>query len=497
MIEGKEKHISVPKDRILKLLEDIVGPENVSNDPSVLVAYSRDQHWPFAPPSMPDYVVMPKTTEEIQKILRLANRYKIPVIPISSGLNIRGLAIPTYGGIILDLKRMDYLEIDEENRTATVGPGVSIAKLADEAEKKGLRPLTVGAPATVSVLSNYMLRGLAHLTSRYGNTGDQVLGMEIVLPNGEVLYTGSAAFPNIGPHFRYFGPDLGGLFQGQPGIMGVVTRMTVKLYPLPERQETFVCGFKVRENEKPENTLLRAVKFMHDIMLQDPPVIGMLVLMHWLAASITMVEKREDIEKFKGTIGDWVVMGTLEGTREYVAYCRSVVEKIIKKHWDDIDEGREIYLMSRATKDELKAARRIYRWFRRGNYYALAWWGAMNKTVDYYFEGLKVWEGLGIKEELSFVAIPAFSYHGQSCYYEYESYWDATNIEETEKIRKFTKTMYNKLLDIGIYCWFRPYPGIVESTFPKLKGALPKLWLEIKKLLDPNDIMNPGKVFPI
>ena len=486
----------LPKDKILGLLSDIVGPENVSNDPAVLIAYSRDQHWPIAPPHMPDYIVRPKTTEEVQKILRVANRYRIPVIPMSSGLNIRGLCIPTHGGIILELKRMKFMEIDKEMRTATVEPGVSCAELADEAEKVGLRPLIPGAPSTVAMLSNSMLRGVSNLGPKYGNTGDQVLGMEVVLPTGELLYTGSAAFPNVGPHYRYFGPDLAGLFQGQPGIMGVVTKVTVRLYPTPERQEFLICGWKKREGEKPEGALKRAVAFTHSLMLQDPPVISLGALLHWVSASITIVEKREDIQAFKGTFGDWIFAASIEGTKEFIEYARSVIEKIIKDHRNDIDEGGEILRMGDMLKDELRAARRIYRWFRLGNYYALAWWGPLNKYVDYYFKGLEVWQKLGITEELSMVGLPVYPYNGQCCYFEYDSFWDATNLEETEKIKEFTKIMYDKLVDeIGIYCWFRPYPGIVETTFPKLKGAMPQLWYNIKKLLDPNNIMNPGKIF--
>jgi FAD/FMN-containing dehydrogenase len=491
-----EEPVLAQKDKILELLSDVVGLKNASNDPAVLAVYSRDQHWPFAPPRMPDYVVRPKTTEEVQKIMRIANRYQIPLIPVSSGLNVRGLTIPTHGGIILDLKRMDFVNVDKEMRTATVESGISCAKLADEAEKVGLRPLTIGGPATANVVSNYMLRGLPHLLPRYGNTGEQVLGMEIVLPNGDVLYTGSAAFPNTGPHFKYFGPDLGGLFQGQPGTMGVVTRMTVRLYPFPERQEMAVCGFRTREGEKPEDALRRATMFVHTLALQDPPVASTCALMHWLSASIMMVKSREDIPKFKGTVGDWVVIVGIEGTNDYVAYSKSVTEKIIKDQWDNIDEGREVYLMPKMMRDEFRAPSRIFRWFRLGNYYALAWWGALNKTVDYYFEALKVWQELGLTEELAMVLMPGFPYNGQCSYYEYDSFWDATNSEMTEKIKEFTKIMYEKLIDIGIYCWFRPYPGIVETTFPRLKGVMPQLWRDIKKLIDPNNIMNPGKIFP-
>lgn len=486
----------VQKDRILTLLQDIVGPEHASADPALLIPYSRDQHWPIAGSHMPDYVVRPKTVEEVQKILRLANRYRIPVIPVSSNTNIRGLTIPHHGGIILDLKRMDYLEIDVKNRAAVIGPGVSCARLADEAEKYGLRPVIPGAPSTVNMLSNCLLRGVSNIGPRYGHTGDQVLGMEVVLPTGEVLYTGAAAFPNVGPYFRYFGPDWAGLFQGQPGIMGVVTKMAVRLYPLPERQEMFMCGFTQREGEPEEGPLRRAMAFMHDLMLHDPPVITFGVILHWVAAAITMVEKREDIDSFKGTLGDWVVLGSIEGSRDFVKYGRSVVEKEIKKHWDNIDEGREVVLMSKMLRDELKAARRIFRWFRLGNYYALAWWGPLDRFDRYYFEALKVWKELGITEELSIVGIPAYPYVGQLTYYELDSFWDSTDERNTERIKKFTEIMYQKMIDLGIYCWFRPYPGVYESTIPRLKGCMGELWYRVKRLLDPNNIMNPGKVFP-
>jgi len=113
----------------IQKLEQIVGQEYVSNEEANLTPYTWDMTW--AEPRMPDYIIMPKTVTEIQRVLRLANHQKIPVIPYCNATNIGGLCVPEEGGIILDLKRMDQIiKIDNEHNWAVIEPGVSHAKFS-------------------------------------------------------------------------------------------------------------------------------------------------------------------------------------------------------------------------------------------------------------------------------------------------------------------------------------------------------------------------------
>jgi len=128
----------MPKDRIYRLLENIVGAENVSNEPYTLECYARDST--TNPPWLPNYVVIATTVEQIQALVRLANKEKIPIVPAVGMSNTGGLTIPVEGGITLDLHKMDkIIEINEDIDYAIVEPGVTIGKLDTELKKRGIR----------------------------------------------------------------------------------------------------------------------------------------------------------------------------------------------------------------------------------------------------------------------------------------------------------------------------------------------------------------------
>ncbi len=221
------------KEEILEKLRSIVKENLASNDDAVRIAYSRDQ---MVTSDGPDYVVAPESTEQIQEIMRLATKYKIPVLPKGTGANMGGLVIPLTGGIILDLKLMNTIhEIDVKNMTATLGPGVTYGQLQIEAYNRGLFVVVPSGPHTVRVIANVCgTRGIGHYAGKYGLGDNQIIGMEIVLPNGNLLKLGSFAHgkgeysANV-PHSP--GPDLMGLFLGGFGTVGVITKIKVKLYP--------------------------------------------------------------------------------------------------------------------------------------------------------------------------------------------------------------------------------------------------------------------------
>ncbi len=217
-------------DAVIKALRDIVGDKNASASPAIAQAYSRDQNYMFNEPMQPGYVVRAQTKEDIKGILKVANDNKIPIIPLGQGVNIRGLCIPTTpGSILLDLRAMTKIkEINTDMMTVTIEPGVSVSQLTAACRRKGVRPAIPGAPATCSAFANFMLRGVYHSNPEDGM--DHVLSLEVELPTGQTIRTGSSAIAtSYGPYCRYFGPDLTGLFMGVPGAFGVITEMTVKL----------------------------------------------------------------------------------------------------------------------------------------------------------------------------------------------------------------------------------------------------------------------------
>jgi len=218
----------------------IVGTNYVSCEPEDLFIYSRDSG--AQAPRHVDFVVMPKTVEEVQQVLTLADAQKIPVTPLGGGFSLSALVVPQQGGIVLDMKRMDrIIEVNELSRYAVIEAGVSQAALRAYLKKHHprLQHSTPEAPPTVTVVGNALIQGHGHITPRYGINSDMINSMEVVLPTGEICKLGSAA---LSPSWYTRGPipDLPGLFIGWFGTTGVVTKLSMKLYPRPRYRDVLV-----------------------------------------------------------------------------------------------------------------------------------------------------------------------------------------------------------------------------------------------------------------
>ncbi|MHB8908911.1 MAG: FAD-binding oxidoreductase [Syntrophales bacterium] len=217
---------------IMKALIGIVGERGVSNRPEELWFYSRDPG--VMTPHLPDYVVAPRTTEEVRKIVLLANREKIPVVPMGNGMALTGLVIPLKGGIVLDMKRMNkILEVNAMARYAVVEGGTSqgVLKAYLQEHFPQLRHSIPDAPPTTTIAANAALHGQGRLTQQYGFNSEMVTGLEVVLPTGEICLIGS---PSLGPYWFSRGPtmpDLSALFLGWLGTTGIITKIGLRLYP--------------------------------------------------------------------------------------------------------------------------------------------------------------------------------------------------------------------------------------------------------------------------
>ena len=154
-----------------KQIENIVGVENLLDDPEEMEHYSKDQS--FVQPKMPDFVVKAKEVSQIQDIIRLANRTSTPITPYSSGLNLHGATVPTYGGMVLDLSGMDrIIEINEKDLFIIIEPGVTYEILQDALQQKALRVMVpFGVPPGRSVLTSYLERDvmMSATTLEYGS----------------------------------------------------------------------------------------------------------------------------------------------------------------------------------------------------------------------------------------------------------------------------------------------------------------------------------------
>ncbi|GIM46361.1 glycolate oxidase subunit GlcD [Collibacillus ludicampi] len=235
MLDTKQEKKITPE--IKKQLVSIVGEKWYLDSPNELYAYSYDATPIFQ--SMPEAVIMPANTQEVSALLKIANEHRIPIIPRGSGTNLAASTIPVCGGIVLNMNRFNQIyEIDQKNLTVTVGPGVVTADLHKAVEAVGLfYPPDPGSMRISTVGGNLAqcaggMRGL-----KYGVTKDYVMGLEYVLPSGEVLRCGGKNVKDVA------GYDMTRLLVGSEGTLAVITEITLKLLPLPETKRTLVAYF--------------------------------------------------------------------------------------------------------------------------------------------------------------------------------------------------------------------------------------------------------------
>jgi glycolate oxidase len=179
---------------IYKSLVEIVGEDHVSTQKEELYLYARDPG--LMPAHEPDCVVTPETTEEVQKIVKLANREKIPIVPMGAGMALTGLIIPLKGGIVIDMKRMRrILEVNEKARYVIVEGGTSQGALKAYLDRNypNLRHSLPDAPPTTTIAANVAIHGQGRLAQQYGFNSDMVSGLEVVLPTGEICKIGSCS----------------------------------------------------------------------------------------------------------------------------------------------------------------------------------------------------------------------------------------------------------------------------------------------------------------
>lgn len=220
---------------VIAELEQIVGRENVLASPQALLVYSFDATYQTG---RPEAVVLPTTRDQVVQIAKLASRHKIPITPRGAGTGMSGGSLPR-GGIALAMTRMNrIIEIDRENMLAVVEPGVVTAALQSKVEAMGLFYPPDPASAKVSTIGGNIAENAGGPRCfKYGVTRDYVLGLEIVLADGSVLRTGGRTVKNV------TGYDLTRLIIGSEGTLGIVTQATLRLMARPETAKTLMAVF--------------------------------------------------------------------------------------------------------------------------------------------------------------------------------------------------------------------------------------------------------------
>ncbi len=222
--------------RIIRILADIVGKENVSTEKADRLCYSYDA---TQQKFLPDVVVHPQTAAEISLIMKMANAERIPVFPRGAGSGFTGGSLPTRGGIVLATERMNQIiEIDTENLVATVEPGVVTEQFQQAVEKVDLFYPPDPASLKFSTLGGNVAECAGGPRCvKYGVTKDFIIGLEIVTPQGDIITTGGPTMKGV------VGYDLTKLICGSEGTLAIITRIIIKLLPLPEAKQTMLVLF--------------------------------------------------------------------------------------------------------------------------------------------------------------------------------------------------------------------------------------------------------------
>jgi D-lactate dehydrogenase (cytochrome) len=218
--------VRAPAPDIAEKLADAIGADAVSTGPSDLRLHSEDLS--FHPGSEPDVVAFARSSADVAAVLRVAGELRVPVVPFGAGSSLDGHVIPVHGGVALDLTRMDRIvSVSRQELTATVEAGVTRLALERRVAQHGLFfPVDPGADATLGGMAATNAAGT--MTVRYGKMRPQVLALEVALPGGALIRTGSRAAKTSA------GYDLTGLMVGSEGTLGVITELTLRLQGIPD-----------------------------------------------------------------------------------------------------------------------------------------------------------------------------------------------------------------------------------------------------------------------
>jgi len=435
-----------PQD-IVRLLAEIVGKDNVLHESYDLVAYSRDRYPILTHPKLgvkPVAVVRPATTDEVRNIVLLANKHRIPLTPRGAGTNYAGSAVPAKGGVVLDLTRMNrILNINEDSMSAKVQAGVILQKLEEALNYKsftfGHDP---GSFPTATVGGSISTRSLGWRAGKYGDMGRLVVALKVVLPTGVVVETREV--PKSSTGF-----DVNSLFIGAEGTLGVITEALLQIHPFPEERVLLLYSFN--SFEKAYKTLLK-------------------VLRNGLNPTSSFVEDSGDEQEATVLI---CYEGAKEIVKAQVKRTTSILEmeggtklddKIAKEHWANRHDMFS-QMNKEGVADSIEPA------------------VPANKTLEFY-KFIKEWIK---RSEVKVIGMGTWVYPENLGI---DVAFDETKAEEYAAARD---ELVNKALELGGTASYCVGVGLrFQHLMRKEHGSALDVMKAIKRVMDPNNIMNPG-----
>jgi D-lactate dehydrogenase (cytochrome) len=451
------------REELLRLVPD---EQRVSTSGSVLSQHGDDLS--YHPAHNPDVVVFAESTDEVSRVLAYANERRIPVTPFGAGTSLEGHVIPVEGGISLDLSRMDsVLEVRAADMHAVVQAGVPRSKLNEAAGPHGLMfPVDPGADATLGGMASTNASGTTAV--RYGSMRQQVLGLEVVLADGRVVRTGSRAVKSSA------GYNLTSLFVGGEGTLGVITELTLRLYAIPEVIVAVRAGFPDPDSAcRAAATMIGAGIPVTRCEYVDAIVIG-------------------SVNRFKGTSfpetphlwiefsggSDESVAGDLEAAREIAESegCNGFVSETDPTRRAQLWEARHHALLAVAHEAIGKV------------HFATDVCVPVSDLPESFRLGRQLLDDNGL-------AGGVVGHLGDGNYH-LGVMVDPAVPEELERAKRVNGQIVEHALSLGGTCTGEHGIGIGKRGYlVQEHGDTLDLMRGIKQVLDPNGILNPGKIF--
>jgi D-lactate dehydrogenase (cytochrome) len=449
---------------VLAELKALLG-ERVSTSAAVREHHGKDEsYFPYA---LPDVVVFAESTEEVRDIVNICRSHRVPMIPFGVGTSLEGHILAVEGGVTIDLSRMNkVLAVHEADLDAVVQAGVTRKQLNEFIKHTGLFfPVDPGADATLGGMAATRASGTNAV--RYGTMRENVLSLKVVLADGRVIQTSRRSKKSAA------GYDLTRLFVGSEGTLGIITEVTVRLYPVQEAMSAAVCAFDSVDGCT--NTVIQTIQSGIPIARCD------IVCEKTVAA----------INKFKKT--NYRVAPTVffefHGTKSSVVEQAEAVQAIAKEH------GGMDFIW--ATKPE----ERTQLWQARHDAYFACLQirpGSRAVSTDVCVPISRLAECVQetMQDVKSYIApVPLLGHIGDGNFH-LMFLVDPQKPEETELAKKFNKRLVERALAMEGTCTGEHGVGLgkMDSLKLELGEDVIDVMRDIKKLFDPDNLMNPGKV---
>jgi len=454
--------------KTLAALRQIVGPDHLHTAPEELLCYSYDGTAREFPP---EAVALPGSTEEIRAIMRLASATPFPVVPRGAGTGMTGGALPVAGGLVLGLSRMNrILELDTANQVAVVEPGVINGALRDEAARVGLYyPPDPASFKFCTIGGNVAECAGGPSAVKYGVTRDYVLGLEVVLPDGRLITTGVRTAKGV------VGYDLTRLFVGSEGTLGIITKIVLRLVARPAAKKTLLVLL---------DSMARATGLVTEILARHLPC----TLEYMDHTAISLVADRLPLPLPAQTRA--LLLIELDGDSDAVPLATARLRDFLEA------SGKILTLREANDADEAEAL-----WAARRALSPAAFNLRPHKiSEDVVVPRSRIPELVARAEELATaVALPIFTFgHAGDGNIHVNIMLDRDNPEEPARAERAKELLFERVLQLQGTLSGEHGVGITKAAYLPLELSADTLTVmqSVKRLFDPAQILNPGKIFP-